>query len=184
MNTSLQNERGNFAQQSKRADGLELELQTLKRDFEDKAKYNNMIVVKNQKLMKEMAELQEKYKGLTVAKTVKDVRELLNDSDIKKYHEEISENLKLARSRKEDVEKFKAQQKMAQQQIQEYQKLIIDLQEAYKSLSKEHKQLQLRVDRGEESEQQQQEYIASMMHTLSERHRVQVEQQADLNCLF
>lgn len=73
-----------------------------------------MLVQKNQKLQKELAELMEKYKGLTVAKTVKDVRELLNDSDIKSYHEEISENLKLARSRKEDVEKFKAQQIMAQ----------------------------------------------------------------------
>lgn len=86
-----------------------------------------MLVQKNQKLQKELAELMEKYKGLTVAKTVKDVRELLNDSDIKRYHEEISENLKLARSRKEDVEKFKAQQIMAQKQIQEYQKLIFDL---------------------------------------------------------
>ncbi|CDW75341.1 UNKNOWN [Stylonychia lemnae] len=163
---------------------LEQDLAKLKSDYEC-CKQNREILLKNKDdLIKELQEVKEKFKIITVMKSHEDIKKEVDQKQILKYHDDFKKILAQQKQYPQQTEKLIMNNNQLANQIQEYQRMIAQYKLAYEQVSSElDNQLSNRKNTLDQYSQLENHYVDTKK-ALASRTTAMFEIQAHYDCLW
>eukprot|EP00347_Sterkiella_histriomuscorum_P012599 403367951 len=147
----------------------------LQRDYDACMNLKNRLEGDKQRIMNELNEVKEKYKAISVARSQSEARQLIGDSEIQTYSQELKKMFDQQRTYPKEIEKLKSQLQQYDSQVIEYQDFIKQLKEAFITLKNEHQQVLKKLQSQTEANNYQDQAMQSLRNALQKRQMLYVD---------